>query len=169
MWTIIPERSSVCFRYGYENLAISQGNFQHFSGMVLADRFFKALNLMLYVETATIKAVDPAHDPLLLSGPYFDSATYPVILFHSGRSVQPYDGHIIHLQLTLKGIARPAILQIIKTEILPKTTETLALLTAQIVLNASEFEMGNRELHDPDNELMFEIQLVFRNALPATR
>jgi polyisoprenoid-binding protein YceI len=162
MWTVSQEDSSVCFQYGYVDEAIFQGNFQYFSGTLLADDRLEALDLMLYVESETIKATESSQNALLLSQTYFDAGEYPVMIFHSGRSPQPDDGRHINLQLTLKGIARPVMLQVLNLAHQAHPTERRVLLVANVIVNASDFEIGVREMHDPDNELLFSVQLVLR-------
>jgi polyisoprenoid-binding protein YceI len=113
LYVIDPTHTFPHFEVSHMNLSTHHGRFNRTSGWIVLDRAARRGSVRLAIETDSIDTGDPALEQRLRADDFFDTATYPEILFRStqlrfdGDKLTGVDG-----ELTLRGVTRPVSLSV---------------------------------------------------------
>ena len=112
-FNIDPGHSFAMFEYDHWGLSFQRGRFDNTSGSIELDMETKTGSINIEIEAASISTGVGVFDKLLRSGDFFDAVNHPKTIFKSSRLV--FDAERltrIEGNLTIKGITRPATLEI---------------------------------------------------------
>jgi polyisoprenoid-binding protein YceI len=108
-WTIDSSHSSVAFTARHLMVSKVRGRFGTFSGTITVAPDPLQSSVEATVETGSITTNDDNRDGHLRSPDFFDVERYPTMSLHSTRIEQRGGDHLLHADLTVKGVTRPVV------------------------------------------------------------
>ncbi len=111
IWTLDPSHSSVAFSVRHLGLSKVRGRFSSFTGDVVIAEDPMRSSVEVRIDVASIDTRDEKRDEHLRSNDFFGTGDHPKLVFASTRVEHlPGPTFRVHGDLTIKGIARPVIL-----------------------------------------------------------
>jgi polyisoprenoid-binding protein YceI len=113
-WAIDPMHSLIGFRIKHLMFTNVRGTFKKYSASISTDdNNFTSAEIEVSIDVASINTNDEKRDGHLQSPDFFDVAQYAEINFKSDGLKESHNGdHVLHGDLTIKGITRPVKLDV---------------------------------------------------------
>lgn len=107
-YKIDPEHTYSTFEYNHWGLSLQRGRFDRNSGSIEIDFDNRSGSILIEIDAASISTGSSVFDSALRSSRFFDTGTYPKIVFKSTNIVFGEDKKPIALEgeLTIKNISR---------------------------------------------------------------
>lgn len=113
-WNLDPHHSEIFFKVKHLMITTVTGSFTNFKVDVETDGddFLKVNKILFIAEANSINTNNENRDNHLRSADFFDSVTYPEIIFSSNGFSLKENHTVLTGDLTIKGITRPVEIQV---------------------------------------------------------
>lgn len=142
-WTLDPAHTVIQFKVKHLMIAHVKGVFEKFRGTIaLDDKDITKSKVDVTIDIASVNTNIGKRDDHLRSADFFDAAKYPVMTFVSNKVEKGKAGMLrVHGILTIKGNARPVVLEVEgpTAEIKTPQGEVKRGASASAVINRKDF------------------------------
>jgi len=145
--TYVIDNAHTFPRFGYSHMGYSmqQSRFDKTSGTIILDREARTGRAEIRIDARSVSTGVPALNDVIQTEDFFNTKKYPEILFTSNDF--QFDGEklvALNGQLTIKGVTRPATLNVTSFKCMPNPMDKKDTCGANAVavLKRSDFNMG---------------------------
>ncbi len=111
-WTLDSAHSQIEFAVKHMMVTTVRGQFRKFSVDVDFDEEQpERSSVVAHIDASSIDTGIEARDAHLRSGDFFDTKTFPELVFRSTRITTAGDGYLVEGDLTIRGVTRPVALE----------------------------------------------------------
>lgn len=163
-YQIDPKHSAVHFQVRHMTIALVRGSFGALSGTVDYDPANpEASKVDVSIAVNSVQTLDPDRNGHLQSPDIFDAAAHPSVTFKSTKVTKNGNGLKVDGDLTLRGVTKPASLDVsqISDEVTDPWTLKRRAAVASATINRGDYGMGwNMELPGVGKMVSDEVELT---------